>query len=109
MVKAFRALRLGKLKVLILALAAGSACLAAPGGVMAAPLSSVRTLSQSGWTLADFDGDSQPDVAVTKMETRDGGYVYWLEVDLSTKTKKVICARAMMVRLPPVFPFLGSI
>jgi hypothetical protein len=37
--------------------------------------------------MADFDGDSQPDVAVTRMETRGAGYVYWLEVDLSTKSK----------------------
>jgi hypothetical protein len=38
--------------------------------------------------MADFDGDSQPDVAVTKMETRGAGYVYWLEVNLSTKSKE---------------------
>ena len=37
------------------------------------------------WVIADFDGDSKPDVAVSRMEVRGAGYVYWLEFDLSTR------------------------
>lgn len=72
--------RLSGLALLILGVAASSACLAS-----APP---VPSLDQLGWAVADFDGDSQPDLAVSKMETRSGGVVYWLELDLSTHHKQ---------------------
>jgi hypothetical protein len=77
----------GKLPLLILALAAGNACLAAEGRMLDAPPASSRSASQLGWTVADFDGDSRPDVAISRMESRSGGYFYWLEFDLSTDRK----------------------
>lgn len=79
--------RLGGLPLLMLLFAAGNACLASPGRVVGAVPTSQRSVDQLGWAVADFDGDSQPDVAVTKMEARGSGYVYWLELDLSTDRK----------------------
>lgn len=55
----------------ILTLAACSGCWAAS--------------SRAGWTVADFDGDKHLDLAVTKSEARGASYVYWLELDLSSK------------------------
>lgn len=81
------AYRAGNFLLFLLALVTANVCLAASGRVLAAPASAVPSLGQLGWAIADFDGDSQPDVAVTKMEARGAGYVYWLELDLSTKRK----------------------
>lgn len=69
----------------LLALAAAGICLAESGRGVAVPLPTSRTLERAGWTIADFDGDSRPDVAISKSEPRGAGYVYWLELDLSTK------------------------
>jgi len=79
-----QASRVGKLPLLILLLAGVNSCLASPGLVAGATPTSV---SQLGWAVADFDGDSRPDVAITRMEARGGGYVYWVELDLSTNRK----------------------
>jgi hypothetical protein len=63
----------------------GNACLAASGLVPATAPLSLRSLEHVGWAVADFDGDSRPDMAITKMEAQGAGYVYWLEFDLSTR------------------------
>jgi hypothetical protein len=77
----------GKLPFLIFLLAAVNSCLGSPGLVVGTASTSQRSVGQVGWTVADFDGDSQPDVATTRMEARGAGYVYWLELDLSTNRK----------------------
>jgi hypothetical protein len=82
-----QASRAGKVTLLILLFAAVNSCLAAPGRLVSPAPNSQRSSDQLGWAVADFDGDSRPDVAITKMEARDGGYVYWLELDLSTDRK----------------------
>jgi hypothetical protein len=84
--KTRQASRAGKVPLVILLLAAANSCLASPGRVLGAP-TSPRSADQLGWAVADFDGDSRPDMAVTRMESRGGGYVYWLELDLSTNRK----------------------
>jgi len=71
----------------MLMFAAGNACLASPGPAVSTAPPSQRSVSQLGWAVADFDGDSRPDVAVTKTEARGSGYVYWIELDLSTDRK----------------------
>jgi hypothetical protein len=77
--------RCWRIPFLILTLAAGNACLAATGRVLSAPPLPLRSLEHGGWAVADFDGDSRPDMAITKMEAQGAGYVYWLELDLSTR------------------------
>jgi hypothetical protein len=81
---AHQASRAEKLPLLLLLFAAVHSCLAAPGRLVGPALNSQRSAAQLGWAVADFDGDSRPDMAITRMEARDGGYVYWLELDLST-------------------------
>jgi len=71
--------------LLILALAACGVCLAGSSQISNAPPLLSRSLGHVGWAVADFDGDSQPDVAITKAEARGSGYVYRLEFDLSTR------------------------
>jgi hypothetical protein len=83
-------------------LAAANACLAANGRVsIAFPLPS-RSLDHVGWAVADFDGDSRPDMAITKMDAQGGGYVYWLELDLSTSHAGESAAPV------PAFPSVAS-
>jgi hypothetical protein len=65
----------------IFTVAAGSFCLASPAQGPASPLP-VRSLEQLGWTVADFDGDNQPDVVISNAE---GRYGYSLEFQLSAK------------------------
>jgi len=83
-------------------LAAANACLAANGHVPTAPPLPVRSLEHVGWAVADFDGDSRPDMAITKIEAQGGGYVYWLELDLSTSHGRDSAQQ------PPAFPFIAS-
>jgi hypothetical protein len=83
-------------------LAAANACLAANGRISIAPPLPSRSLDHVGWAVADFDGDSRPDMAITKMEVQGGGYVYWLELDLSTSHAGDSTPRA------PAFPFIAS-
>jgi FG-GAP-like repeat len=71
--------------LLMLALATCGASLGASGRVINAPPLPQRSLDNLGWAIADFDGDSQPDLAITKSEARGSGYVYWLELDLSAR------------------------
>ena len=59
--------------VVILTTAAGGVCGASPGPV--------RSLEHFGATVADFDGDNQPDLAITLAE---GHFGYTLELELST-------------------------
>jgi hypothetical protein len=73
-----------KIPFLFVVLAAANTGLAAGGRVPAGPPPPLRSLEHVGWAVADFDGDSRPDMAITKMEAQGAGYVYWLELDLST-------------------------
>jgi hypothetical protein len=91
-----------RIPFLLLALAAVNACFAATGRVLSAPPLPVRSLEHLGWAVADFDGDSQPDLAITKMEAQGAGYVYWLEFDLSTRRE------ADPARRHPGLPALAS-
>jgi hypothetical protein len=77
-----------------LLLALAGACLAGSGRILTAPAPPLRSFGHGGWTVADFDGDSRPDVAVSKSEARGAGYVYWLELDLSTKREGASHARS---------------
>ncbi len=77
-------MRWWRIPLLVFSLAAGNICLPATGRILFAPPLPLRSLSHLDWAMADFDGDSQPDVAITKMEARGSGFVYWLELDLST-------------------------
>jgi hypothetical protein len=91
-----------RILLLLVVLAAGDACFAAPGRILSAPPLPVRSLEHLGWAVADFDGDSQPDLAITKMEAQGAGYVYWLEFELSTKRE------ADRARQRPGLPALAS-
>src|SRR5579872_5355845 len=77
-------MRWWRIPFLVLSLSAGNVCLPATGTVVSAPPLPLRFLSHLDWAMADFDGDSQPDVAITKMEARGSGLVYLLELDLRT-------------------------
>ena len=77
--------RYWRIPFLIFAFLLGNACLAASGLVPTTSPLSLQSLNHVGWAVADFDGDSRPDMAVTKMEAQGAGYVYWLEFDLSTR------------------------
>lgn len=77
-------MRWWRIPLLVFSLAAGNVCLPATGTVLSAPAPPLRSLGHLDWAMADFDGDSRPDLAVTKMEARGSGFVYWLELDLST-------------------------
>ena len=94
--------RCWRIPLLLVALTAGGACIASTGRVLSAPPLPMRSLQHLGWAVADFDGDSQPDLAITKMEAQGAGYVYWLEFDLSTKRE------ADPTRRRPGLPALAS-
>jgi hypothetical protein len=87
---------------LIFTLAAANGCLASTGRIASAPLLSQRSLEHAGWAVADFDGDSLPDLAIAKMESQGGGYVYWLEFDLSARRS------GDSARQRPGFPAIAS-
>jgi hypothetical protein len=77
--------------------------MATTGGVLSAPPLLVRSLEHvGGWAVADFDGDSRPDMAITKMEAQGAGYVYWLELDLSTRRSNDSAQQS------PGFPAIAS-
>jgi len=69
----------GKLPLLVVAIA--GACLASSGNGPSSP-PPLRSLEQAGWTVADFDGDKQPDLAFANAKGRGG---YTLELELSTR------------------------
>jgi hypothetical protein len=94
--------RCWRIPFLILTLAVANACVAATGRVLSAPPLPLRSLEHVGWTVADFDGDSRPDMAITKMEAQGAGYVYWLELDLSTRRSSDTARQA------PGFPVIAS-
>jgi hypothetical protein len=73
-----------RILLLMLAVAAGNTGLASSGQIESAPPLPSRSVGHISWAIADFDGDSKPDVAITRMEARGAGYVYWLELELST-------------------------
>jgi FG-GAP-like repeat len=77
-------MRWWRIPLLVFSLAAGNVCLPATSAILSAPALPLRSLTHLDWAMADFDGDSLPDVAITKMEARGAGFVYWLELDLST-------------------------
>src|ERR1019366_1967300 len=79
-----RALRWARVPLLALALAAGNICLACSGRIEAAPPLPSRSVGHVSWVVADFDGDSKPDLAVSPIEGRGASYVYRLDFDLST-------------------------
>jgi len=77
--------RYRRIPSLIFTLAVANACLAASGRVPTGSPLPPRSLEHAGWAMADFDGDSHLDMAITKMEAQGSGYVYWLEFDLSSR------------------------
>jgi hypothetical protein len=72
------------LRISFLAFTLANFCAAATGRVLSAPPLPLKSLEHIVWAVADFDGDSRPDVAITKTEAQGAGYVYWLEIELST-------------------------
>ena len=95
--------RCWRIPFLILTLGIANASLAATGRVLSAPPLPLRSLEHiGGWAVADFDGDSRPDMAITKMEAQGGGYVYWLEFDLSTRRSTDSAQQS------PDFPIIAS-
>src|SRR5690349_21817634 len=91
-----------RIPFLIFTMAAANACLASTGRVASAQPLPLRSLQHAGWAVADFDGDSLPDMAVAKMEVQGAGYVYWLEFDLSAGRAAGSPPQA------PLFPFIAS-
>ena len=76
--------------VVILTTAAGGVCGASPGPV--------RSLEHFGTTVADFDGDNQPDLAISLAE---GHFGYTLQLQLSTTHQ---CRYLRSRTVPPVAP-----
>ncbi len=79
-----RASNWARVLLLALALVAGNICLAGSGRIEAAPPLPSASMGHVSWVVADFDGDSKPDLAVSRMEVRGASYVYRLDFDLST-------------------------
>lgn len=94
-------MRWWRIPLLVFSLAAGNVCLPAASGILPAPSLPLRSLGHLDWAMADFDGDSRPDVAITRMEARGAGFIYWLELDLSTN-------HAAESPVQPGFPALAS-
>jgi hypothetical protein len=76
------------------------ACLAVSGRGPASPLPP-RALGQAGWTVADFDGDKQPDFAFAEAKGRGG---YALELELSARLDGAAGGRNSFPALP-ISPF----
>jgi hypothetical protein len=85
---------LGKLPLLVFTMA--GACLASSGHGPGSPLP-LRSLEQAGWTVADFDGDKQPDLAFANAKGRGS---YGLELDLSTRRDGAAAGRNSFPALP---------
>jgi hypothetical protein len=82
-------------KLLVVAFSAATGgCLAFSGQVSTSPLP-LRSLDYAGWTAADFDGDNQPDLAITEAKGRNG---YILDVRLSTNLESGL--RSQQPELP---------
>src|SRR5438309_1758240 len=64
------------------------------GQISTSPLA-LRSFEHLGWTAADFDGDSQPDVAITEVKGRNS---YVLSIRLSTNVE--LGARSQQADLP---------
>jgi FG-GAP-like repeat len=90
------------LRIPFLAFTLANICSAATGRVLSAPPLPLPSLQHVVWAVADFDGDSRPDMAITKMEAQGAGYVYWLELDLSTSRT------GDSARQHPGFPVVAS-
>jgi hypothetical protein len=87
-----------KYRLLILAAsAAGGVSLASSGQVSISPMP-LRSLEHVGWTAADFDGDGQPDLAITETTGRNS---YILDVRLSTNVERG--SRSQRPDLPILF------
>jgi hypothetical protein len=91
-----------RLRISFLAFTLANFCVAATGRVLSAPPLPLKSLEHIVWAVADFDGDSRPDVAITKTEAQGAGYVYWLELDLSTSRT------GDSARQHPGFPAIAS-
>jgi hypothetical protein len=87
---------LRKLPLLAFTMAAAGACLASSGREAGSPLP-VRSFEQSGWTVADFDGDKQPDLAFADVKGRGR---YALELELSTRREGTSAVRNDFPALP---------
>jgi FG-GAP-like repeat len=94
--------RCWRIPFLIFTLVVANVGLAATGRLATPPPLPPRSLEHIGWAVADFDGDSRPDMAITKMQAQGSGYVYWLELDLSTSRADGSAQQ------PPAVPFVAS-
>jgi hypothetical protein len=90
------------LRISFLVFTLANFCAAAIGRVLSAPPLPLKSLEHIVWAVADFDGDSRPDTAITKIEAQGAGYVYWLELDLSTSRT------GDSARQHPGFPVVAS-
>src|SRR2546425_8729133 len=85
-----------RLLLLILTAAAVNLCLGSSGNAGAFPYS-VPSLEPLGWAVADFDGDNQPDIAITSARGRGGDV---LGFELSTRPESGSLPPAPFPSLP---------
>src|SRR6266446_5433002 len=73
--------------MLIVAVRAYGAAAARPMPPSASQLLPFNTALGTGWTLADLDGDHQPDLAQSRSVAHDGHHLHRIDLHLSAGTK----------------------